>query len=215
MCPSKKKCFSLTTQCQCREGFTTNVIGDCEDIDECADKSHSCRDNSCVNKEGTFECYNSSTNSPIDGNTITTTSTSSTTTTAAVTTFTTTITTTSFDQTNRTILVLSTAYDSVEDLRFLEIVTLQLYAGIRPLWLNIFRCWNWIRWKVNLQWGAGLRPPSRFRPKKGLTPGLFKGNWYKVEYTSRMLVTAKIATNKKKFRSENFSRSKRVLFRVQ
>ena len=80
-----QKCFSLTTPCQCDDGFGLNVAGDCKDIDECATDSESCSNNStCINTEGSYQCFRNTTEEttlPITSTMETTTSSPATTTT--------------------------------------------------------------------------------------------------------------------------------------
>ena len=57
-----QKCFSLTTPCQCNDGFGLNVAGDCKDIDECATDSDTCSNSStCINTEGSYQCHKNTT----------------------------------------------------------------------------------------------------------------------------------------------------------
>ena len=57
-----QKCASPTSQCQCKNGFIPNVLGDCRDIDECETDTHSCSNSSvCVNRQGTYDCLETST----------------------------------------------------------------------------------------------------------------------------------------------------------
>ena len=77
-CPMNQKCFSLTTPCQCIDGFGLNVAGDCKDNDECMTDSENCSNNStCVNTEGSYRCQENitfpvtSTSEPIASSTVT------------------------------------------------------------------------------------------------------------------------------------------------
>ena len=53
-----EKCVSLTTrECECKNGFSPNVFGDCVDVDECVFSSYFCPNRSkCVNKKGSYVC---------------------------------------------------------------------------------------------------------------------------------------------------------------
>ena len=91
--------------CECKFGFVSNAVGYCLDVDECATESHSCSNNaSCVNKEGTYECFEASTwkTETVKPGITQRSSETSTKTTTAVTTTTTTV-----EQGNNTVLVLS------------------------------------------------------------------------------------------------------------
>lgn len=45
------------TQDNCDEGFRMDYAGDCEDIDECVEATHSCQESEiCVNTFGSFVC---------------------------------------------------------------------------------------------------------------------------------------------------------------
>ena len=58
VCPSNKKCASLTTiNCLCKEGFLDGVNDTCVDMDECSRQIHNCDENSqCSNLLGSYEC---------------------------------------------------------------------------------------------------------------------------------------------------------------
>ena len=56
-CPENQKCVSLRTEeCECKKGFRFDDHNVCVDIDECADKTHSCVNTTCSNTIGSFQC---------------------------------------------------------------------------------------------------------------------------------------------------------------
>ena len=94
----------MTTQCQCKDGFVSNVARDCFDIDECTLSTHSCSNSStCINIEGAYKCFEPSTTPPSTTSETTSITTTRLTTTAIQTTLTTTTSTTTTSTTTTTL----------------------------------------------------------------------------------------------------------------
>ena len=110
-CSANKQCVTPTTrECECKNGFSPNVFGDCIDIDECALFVHSCSGTSeCINEEGSYKCFDPFAKQSVSTSTsaIETKVTSASTTTSTSTTTTTTTTTTA-EKIYNTVLVLNT-----------------------------------------------------------------------------------------------------------
>ena len=57
VCFGNKQCVSLTKMdCECREGFLLNTIGNCSDIDECSAVNDCDEHAECVNLAGSYAC---------------------------------------------------------------------------------------------------------------------------------------------------------------
>ena len=49
-CPKNQKCVSATSsKCECIDGFMSNVLGHCKDVDECDDKTPCDVNADCIN----------------------------------------------------------------------------------------------------------------------------------------------------------------------
>ena len=62
--------------CECKDGFLSSALGICSDVDECVNESQLCsNDSKCVNTDGSYDCFESTTLTTTKDSTTTTTKT--------------------------------------------------------------------------------------------------------------------------------------------
>ena len=56
-CPENNKCVSRTgLSCECKDGFISNEVNKCEDIDECLSINSCDKNANCINESGSYKC---------------------------------------------------------------------------------------------------------------------------------------------------------------